>query len=245
MNPKLTLATTARVLNQLRRDPRTLALIVIVPGVLMWLFSEVFADSPEVFQRVGPAMLVVFPFIVMFLITSVTMVRERISGTLERLMTTPLGKADLVLGYALAFGLLALVQAAVISALTLYALDLREPASVPVFVLIAVTDAVLGAALGLGFSALARTEFQAVQFMPAVVLPQVLLCGLLIPVDQMSGWLRAISRVMPLRYAVSSMNELTAHTTVSGRVWWDLMVVAGCALAALIVGATTLRRRVG
>ncbi|HEY0637020.1 MAG TPA: ABC transporter permease [Pseudonocardiaceae bacterium] len=243
MNPALTLATTHRVLSQLRRDRRTLALVIVVPCVLLWLFSELFADAPVIFQRLAPTMLGVFPFITMFLVTSVAMVRERTSGTLERLLTTPLGKADLVLGYGLAFGLLSLVQAGVACAVALGLLGMDAPASVTVLVLVAVGNALLGAALGLGFSALAATEFQAVQFMPAVVLPQVLLCGLIVPTDRMADWLDAVSRVMPLRYAVEAMTTLTGAATVQGRVWADLAVIVGCAAVALGLGAATLRRR--
>src|SRR5947209_7454293 len=170
MNPAFVAATAGRVLTQLRRDPRTIALVLVVPCLLLWLFHEVFRDQPLVFQATAPAMLGVFPFVTMFLVTSVIMVRERTSGTLERLLTTPLGRADLVLGYAIAFGLLACVQALVAAGVALGPLGLNEPASVPVLLLLTVGNAVLGAALGLGMSALARTEFQAVQFMPAVVL---------------------------------------------------------------------------
>lgn len=243
MNPRLTLATAARVGAQLRRDRRTLALVIVVPCVLLWLFSELFADSPLVFQRLAPALLGVFPFITMFLVTSVAMVRERTSGTLERLLTTPLGKADLVGGYALAFGVLSLVQAGVAVTVALGLLDLDPPASVTVLLLVALANALLGSALGLGLSSLASTEFQAVQFMPAVALPQILLCGLIVPTAQMAGWLDGVSRVMPLRYAVEAMTRLTGADTVPARVWADLLIIVGCVLVALALGATTLRRR--
>lgn len=243
MNPTLTMATALRVGIQLRRDHRMLALVIVVPCVLLWLFSELFADAPTTFQRVAPAMLGVFPFISMFLVTSVVMVRERTSGTLERLLTTPLGKADLVLGYAVAFAVLSVLQACVATAVALWLLDMDTPASVPVLVLVALANALLGTALGLGLSSLAATEFQAVQFLPAVAVPQILLCGLIVPTEQMAGWLDAISRAMPLRYAVDAMQTLTGAPTVAGQVWWDLVVIVGCVLVALALGAGTLRRR--
>lgn len=242
MNPRLTLATTGRVLTQLRADRRTIALVIVVPCVLLWLFEEVFSDEPFVFQRLAPALLATFPLLVMFLVTSVTMVRERTGGMLERLLTTPLGKADLVLGYAIAFGLLAVVQALVVGGVALLWLGLDQPASVPVLLLFAVANAVLGAALGLGVSALASTEFQAVQFMPAVVLPQFLLSGLISPTGTMAGWLDALSRIMPLRYGVDGLDRLVGTTTVSSAVWWDLLVIVGFAVLALAVGSMTLRR---
>jgi ABC-2 type transport system permease protein len=243
MNVRLTMTTAGRVLSQLRHDRRTLALVLVVPCVLLWLLSEVFAQAPGVFDRVGPALLGVFPFITMFLVTSVAMVRERSSGTLERLLTTPIGKADLVLGYALAFGLLALVQAALACTVALWLLGLKAPASITVLVVLAIANAVLGAALGLGLSSLASTEFQAVQFLPAVVFPQLLLCGLFVPTDQMAGWLDGLSRIMPLRYAVDGISQLTGAVSVPPVVWTDLAVVAGFAVVALALGAATLRRR--
>ena len=111
MSPRLTLVTALRVLRQVACDHRTLALLLVVPVVLMGLLAWVYADG-MVFERVGPALLTVFPFVVMFVVTSVATLRERTSGTLERLLTTPMGKGDLVLGYASAFGLLAVVQGA-------------------------------------------------------------------------------------------------------------------------------------
>ena len=177
------------------------------------------------------------------MVTSVAMVRERTSGTLERLLTTPIGKADLVLGYALAFGLLALVQAALACTVALWLLGLKAPASITVLVVLAIANAVLGAALGLGLSSLASTEFQAVQFLPAVVFPQLLLCGLFVPTDQMAGWLDGLSRIMPLRYAVDGISQLTGAVSVPSVVWTDLAVVAGFAVVALALGAATLRRR--
>lgn len=242
MNPRLTIATAGRVLAQLRRDRRTIALVIVMPCVLLWLFKEVFSAEPLIFQQLAPALLATFPLLIMFLVTSVAMVRERSGGTLERLLTTPLGKGDLMLGYGLAFGVLALIQALAASGVALLLLGLDRPASVPVLLLIAVADAVLGTALGLGVSALAATEFQAVQFLPAVILPQFLLCGLITPTSSMATWLDDVSRVMPLRYAVDGMNRLTHATTVSRTVWWDLGVIAGCAVIALVVGSTTLRR---
>ena len=243
MSPRLTLATTRRVLAQLRHDPRTVALLLVVPCVLMALLRWVFDASPAVFDRVGLQLLGVFPFITMFLVTSVAMLRERTSGTLERLLTTPLGKLDLLLGYAIAFGLTALAQAALASFLAVGVLGLDAQGPVSLVLLLAVADALLGMALGLLVSAFANTEFQAVQFLPAVVLPQLLLCGLLAPREQMADALRWVSDALPLTYAVEAMSELTRSDALSGALLADLAVVALAAVAALALGAATLRRR--
>jgi ABC-2 type transport system permease protein len=238
-----TVATTRRVLEQLRRDPRTVALMLVVPLVLLWLLELVFDEQPTTFDRIGPALLALFPFVVMFLVTSVTTLRERASGTLERLLSMPLGRLDLLLGYLSAFGLVALVQAVLASALMLGLLGLDVAGPAWLLVLVAVVDAVLGCALGLLVSAFARTEFQAVQFMPAVVLPQFLLCGLLVPRDQMGPVLEAISWLLPLSYAVDAMQRITVDPDVTARAVVDILVVAAAIGLSVALGAATLRRR--
>ena len=237
------LATTQRVLAQLRRDPRTVALLLVVPLLLLWLLELVFDQQPATFDRIGPALLALFPFVVMFLVTSVSTLRERTSGTLERLLSMPLGKLDLLFGYGLAFGLVAVVQAALASALMIGFLGLDVAGPTWLLVAVAVIDAVLGCALGLFVSAFARTEFQAVQFMPAIVLPQFLLCGLLVPRDEMGAVLEAISAVLPLSYAVDAMQRLTLEPDVSGRLMLDIAIVVGFIALSLGLGAATLRRR--
>jgi ABC-2 type transport system permease protein len=243
MNPRITLAVAGRVLTQVRRDHRTLAMLLVVPCVLISLLWWMFDDLPGgLFDRFGPALLAMFPFIVMFLVTSVTTLRERSSGTLERLLAMPMGKLDFLLGYALAFGLLAAVQAALAVGVSVGLLGLDVNGPVWLLGLVAVVDAVLGTALGLLVSAFATTEFQAVQFMPAFVLPQILLCGLFVPRDAMPGVLEAISNALPLSYAVDAMQELVGRAD-QGEVWRSVAVVAVFAVAALALGAATLRRR--
>lgn len=243
MSLRILLATTGRVLRQLRHDPRTIALIVGIPLLLLTLFYYLFEKQSGVFDRMGLIMLGVFPFALMFIITSVAMLRERASGTLERLLTTPLHKPDLLFGYGLAFGLVAAVQAVVLTALAYWIFGLTVHGSVGLVVLFAVADAVLGMALGLFFSAFARSEFQAVQFVPAVVFPQLFLCGLFIPRDQMADWMQALARAMPLTYAVQGLQEIGLHVDPTGTMWRDLGIVGGCVVLALALAAATLRRR--
>jgi len=241
MSPRITLAVAGRVLIQLRRDRRTLALLLVLPCLLITLLWWMFEDTP-VFDEVGPALLAMFPFIVMFLVTSVTTLRERSGGTLERLLAMPMGKLDFLLGYALAFGAVAAVQAALAVGLSVGLLGLDVQGPVWLLLVVAVVDAVLGTALGLFVSAFAQTEFQAVQFMPLVVIPQILLCGLFIPRDQLPQVLEWVSNVLPLSYAVDAMQTLT-ETAATGDVWGDLAVIAGYAVVVLVLGAATLRRR--
>ncbi|BAD56834.1 ABC transporter permease [Nocardia farcinica] len=242
-------ATTGRILRQLRNDHRTVAMILVVPALLMTLLYFIYADTPAsphapaLFDRVGISMLGILPFIVMFLITAIAMQRERTSGTLERLLTTPLSKLDLLGGYGSAFSLAAAAQAAVACLVAFGLLGLEAAGNPGWVVLIAVVDAICGVALGLLASAFARTEFQAVQFMPVVVAPQIFLCGLLVPRDQLPRWLEIISNVMPLSYAVDALQEVSVHPEATGPMWVDLLIVAGFALVALVLGAATLRRQ--
>jgi ABC-2 type transport system permease protein len=242
MNATLTFATAGRVVTQLRHDRRTIALMLLVPLVLLSLLAWVF-DGTSTFDRVGPPLLGIFPFIVMFLVTSVATLRERTSGTLERLLTMPIGKLDILLGYALAFGLVAVVQAALASGLAIFGLGMDVAGPVWLLVLVALVNSWLGTTLGLLVSAFAASEFQAVQFLPAVILPQFLLCGLLVPRDELPNALDAISDFLPLSYAVDALNRVAAHDEFSGRLGADMMTIIAFAGVALIAGAATLRRR--
>jgi ABC-2 type transport system permease protein len=242
MSTRITLATAARVLRQLRRDHRTIALVLVVPPLLLTLFKYVFDNQDETFDRVGPPLVGIFPFIVMFLITSIAMLRERTTGTLERLMSMPLAKIDLLIGYGLAFALVAAVQATVASAVAFGLLGLETAGPVWLVVLLAVGNALLGMALGLFLSAFAQTEYQAVQFMPAFVLPQILLAGLLVPREQMNRALEIASDVLPLSYAYDALARAT-RDDLGSRLALDVTVVVGSIVLALVLGATTLRRR--
>jgi ABC-2 type transport system permease protein len=243
MSLRITRAVALRVLSQLRRDPRTIALIVGVPCVLMVLMQQLFGRHSPVFQEIGTPLLGLFPFITMFMVTSITMLRERTSGTLERLMTMPLHKIDILAGYGTAFGLVAVVQATVVSLLALGLLGLDVAGPSWLVVVLAVANAILGSTLGLFVSAFAETEFQAVQFMPALVLPQIMLCGLFVARDEMASWLRAVSYALPLTYAYDALARTAADEV--NQVWFavDCLVVIGCIALAIALGAATLRRR--
>ena len=244
MSADRTRAVVARILRQLRRDHRTLAMVFVLPPVLLWLMREVFARTPGVFDRIGPLMLGLFPFLLMFLITSIAVLRERTQGTLDRLMASPIGRGDLIGGYAIAYTLVALAQTAATMAVGLWLLDLPNAGGLWLSFLLVVLQAVLGVALGLFLSAFARNEFQAVQFLPAVVLPQFLLAGLLVPLERLPGWLEGVARAMPLTYAFEALDRIMRRGLglEDARVALDVAVVAGFALLLLAGGALTLRR---
>jgi ABC-2 type transport system permease protein len=239
----ITFATAHRVLAQLRHDRRTVALIVALPALELTLLRFVLDADSAVFDRWAVPLLGVFPLITMFLVTSVAMLRERTSGTLERLLTTPIHKLDLLLGYGLAFALAATAQAVVTCGVAYGLLGLETPGSAWLVVAIAVANALLGMALGLFTSAFARSEFQATQLLPAVVVPQLLLCGLIWPRNKMAPALEAISNVLPMTYTINALTEVATHGAATAALWRNLSIVTLTAITALLLGALTLRRR--
>jgi ABC-2 type transport system permease protein len=245
MSPRATGATALRVLLQIRHDPRTIALLLVVPTALLTLLYFVFEGEPRVFQQIGAPLCGLFPFIVMFLITSIAMLRERTSGTLERLMSLPVAKADILFGYGIAFGVMAAAQTVIVCFVGFVALGLEAAHGAWLVGLLAIANAILGMALGLFASAFATTEFQAVQFMPAVVLPQLILCGLFVSREQMAGFLHAVSWLMPLTYAYDALARATGTEALDWAFAADVLAVVGVTLASLGLGALTLRRRTG
>jgi len=242
MNARSVTATAARVLAQLRRDPRTIALVLLVPCLLLTLLKYLFDGQPETFNRIGVPLVGLFPLLQLFIVTSVTMLGERTSGTLERLMASPLGKLDLLVGYGAAFALLATLQATIVSTFALTVLGLDTSASALAVIALAVCNALLGMSLGLLASAFARTEFQAVQFMPAFILPQLLLCGLFVPRARMAGALETLANALPATYAYDALDRLASDGGLGPRGTLDVGVVLAVTLLALVLGAATLRR---
>ena len=243
MSTKRLLSTASRVLRQLRRDHRTMGLILLMPTVLIVILYYVFNDDTSSFNTIAPLLLGIIPFTLMFIITSVAALRERVSGTLERLLTSPATKLDIIGGYALAFALLAFLQAAVASFVTIVVLGVDIQGSFLSLLIIAVLAGVLGMAFGLLFSVFAKNEFQAVQFMPAFVLPQFLTCGLFVPRENMADFLQYFSDIMPITYVVKAAQEVTMNTAFTRNLTVDIIVICGFILLALVLGAMSLRSR--
>lgn len=243
MSIRKTLATSSRVLRQLSHDPRTLVLLFVVPPILMTILKYVFEGQTMVFEHVAPMYLGIFPMIMMFMVTSIVTLRERSSGTLDRLMTMPISKLDFILGYTIAFSLLGFLQAVVTTAVLLGPLQVTVAAGLTPTIIAAVLAAFLGTTLGLFTSAFARSEFQAVQFLPAFIFPQLLICGLFIPRDQMADVLNWFSNIMPLTYSVDAMKQVTLYSDWTSALTGDLITVGAFAVAALLLGSITIRRQ--
>ncbi|HSW92356.1 MAG TPA: ABC transporter permease [Patescibacteria group bacterium] len=236
-------ATAGRILQQLLHDKRTIALMFLAPTILMSLLAWVFSNNDRMFNSIAPALLGVFPFVIMFLITSITTLRERTGGTLERLMTMRISKADIIVGYALAFGIFGIVQSIITSSVAIYWLGMDVAGPQWFVIVVAIADTLLGVALGLLASAFARTEFQAVQFMPAFIFPQLIVCGLFVPLAQLPDVLNAVAYWLPLTYAVDALNGVVLNSDITGDMWRDIWVVGCFIVAALALASLTLKRR--
>jgi len=224
-------------------------MILVVPSAVITLMYFMFSDVPtrpgmaSPFHTACLILLGLFPLFVMFLITSITMQRERASGTLERILTTPLRRLDLLAAYGTAFSIAAAAQAILACVVSFWLLGFDTKGSPFWVFVIAVINAVLGVGLGLLASAFARTEFQAVQFMPVVIVPQLLLAGIIVPRAQLPTWLEWISNAMPASYALEALQQVSSHAELTAVAVRDMLVVLGFAVLALALAAATLRRR--
>lgn len=241
-----TISVTGRVLTQLRRDPRTLILVFAVPALLMALLYWILIDTP-LFDHIAHAIFALFPFLVMFMVASIATLRERRSGALERTLTMPVSRGALIAGYALAFALVSLVQTLITVVVCVAWLGVEVEGSLGTFFAIALLDALVGTAAGLTASAFAQTEFQVVQFVPAVVVPQFLICGLLVPRADMPRILEVISAAMPVTYAVDAMQSLGGVPDQAafpqGNIGIDAAILLAVCVVLLGVASLSLRRR--
>ncbi len=230
-----------RIISQLIRDRRTMAMIVVVPVVIMTLIGLSFPDE-GVLDYIAPALLATLALFFSFLLTGISFLRERSQGTMERLMASPLSRLDMVVGYLLGFFIFALTQTLIIVLFTIYVLDVNyygDLWQIFVFQIVVIAAAVN---LGIFLSTFARNEFQMVQFIPLIIVPQIFLCGVIWPVEQMPDYLQWLSSVLPLTYAVDGLRGIMLFGKSLADVGLELAVLAGFTIVISILAATTLRR---
>ncbi len=237
-----TLAIALRIIQQMVRDRRSLALIIVAPVVVMSLVGFSFADERQILNRAAPGLIGAFALFFVFLLTGVSFLRERAQGTIERLLTTPVGRADILAGYLLGFLLFAGIQSVVILLYTIYALQVEYQGSLwQIFVLLVLVTLV-AVNLGIFISTFARNEFQVVQFIPVILLPQIFLSGAVLPSEQLPGYFQAVGKVLPLTYAVDGLKALMLEGEDLAGISWELAVLAGFAIVLMALAATTVRR---
>lgn len=242
MSPDRTLAIAERIIRQIVKDRRSIGLIIVAPVIVMALVGFSLTEQKPTLDRVAPGLLAVFVLFFTFILTGVSFLRERAHGTLERLMTTTVARADILVGYLLGFLLFATIQTVVILAFTVFALQIEYQGNV--FEIIAVLMMVVLVAVNLGIfiSTFARNEFQVVQFIPLVLAPQIFLSGVIVPTDQMPAVMEAISVVLPLTYAVEGLRGIMVMGQNLADVWTDLAVLTGFGVGLLGATVFTLRR---
>lgn len=239
--PDKALTIAARIIQQLIRDHRTIALIVVVPLVVMTLIGLSFPED-GVLDYAAPALLATLALFFSFLLTGISFLRERSQGTMERLMASPVSRLDIVVGYLFGFFIFALTQTLIVLLFTIYVLDVRYAGDlwqIFVFQVVIITGAVN---LGIFISAFARNEFQMVQFIPLIIVPQVFLAGLLWPVAQMPDYLQWLSKFLPLTYAVEGLRDIMLGGKSLPDVLFELLVLVGFAIVTSVLAAITLRR---
>ena len=235
------LTIAGRLMRQLLRDRRTLGLIVVVPLVIMSLIGLSFPYE-GILNNIAPALLTTMALFFSFLLTGISFLRERSQGTMERLMVSPVSRLDVVIGYLFGFFLFALTQTLIIVLFTIYAFGIEFQGDlwqILVFQVFVITGAVT---LGIFTSTFARNEFQMVQFIPLIIVPQIFLSGVLWPVEQMPDYLQWLSAVMPLRYAIDGLNDIMLQGKNLLDVGFELAMLAGFAVVTSILAAITLRR---
>lgn len=230
-----------RVINQIRRDRRTLAMIMVVPLVVMTLIGLSFPDE-RVLDYIAPAMISALALFFGFLLTGISFLRERSQGTMERLMVSPVTRLDMVVGYLLGFFVFALAQTLIILFFTIYVFEIDYRGQLWEILIFQVVVIVMAVNLGIFISSFARNEFQMVQFIPLVILPQMFLSGLLWPVEQMPGYLQLVSSFLPMTYAIDGMREIMLAGKSLVEVGTDLAVLVGFAVVISGIAALTLRR---
>lgn len=236
-----TFAIALRVLKQIGSDRRTVALMLVVPSLLTGLFAWML-NSQKQFDMIGPRLIGLFPFTVMFLLSSITTLKERQTGTLERFFTMPMRREEFIIGYGLSFGFMAALQATITLWFSILVCNLNVDDNFELLFGAAVTNAILGMALGLLASAFAQTEFQVIQFMPAFIFPQIILGGLFIPIKQMPDVLQTISEWLPLTHALRSLNDIVTNANIDDTMT-EIWTVVAVSVGALILGSLTLRKK--
>ena len=245
-------AISSRLIRQLIRDRRTIALIVIVPIVVMSLITYAMPSGTGVLDRYAPALIVTMSLFFTFLLTGISFLRERSQGTLERLMASPVSRLDMVLGYIFGFFIFALAQVLIILLFTIYALNINYAGGLWQIFIFLILIIIMAVCLGIFASAFAKNEFQMVQFIPLIIVPQIFLCGVVFPTNQMNTALQWIEKFLPLTYGVDGMRQIMLPEDIlsifkeTGQIQFGLGTDIGILIAFVIVmsilAAVGLRR---
>jgi ABC-2 type transport system permease protein len=230
-----------RSIQQLARDHRTIGLIIIVPLVIASLIG-VSIPNKAMLNQTLPALLATLILFFGFLLSGISFLRERSQGTRERLMASPVSRLDIILGYLIGFLLFAIIQTLVLFFYTVYVINVDFLCELWQIILFQVLIGILSVCLGIFISAFARNEFQMIQFIPLIIVPQVFICGVLFPVNTLPDWLQWIARFLPLTYGVDGIRAMMLEGKGLVDIGKEIAVLAGYAIALMALAGISLRR---
>lgn len=229
-----------RILRTMRGDTRTLGLVFVLPAFIVFLLSEVF-PSPRP-PTVAPVILAVVVFFLTYMLTAIGFLRERTAGTLERVLVAPISRTGLVLGYVLGYGCLAVVQSVVLLGAAVMFLDVSFELGAGIVLVVELLAALTALGTGIVLSLFADTEFQAIQFIPLVITPQVLLGGTFLPVEDLPVYLEWPARAMPLTYVIEAMDYAVTGRGTLEEFLLATAILGGFAVLSVLLAASIVRR---
>lgn len=193
------------------------------------------------FDYFGPVLLGFFVFFFVFLIAGVSFLRERTTGTLERLLASPLRKWEIVMGYVFGFGIFTMIQSTIIAAYAIYVLGMMMEGAFGYVLLITLLLALTALTLGILLSSFAKNELQMIQFIPIIVIPQIFFSGLF-NLDTISKWLSWVGPFTPLYYAADALRDIMVRGYGWGAIYMDILALAGFSLLFIIINILALRK---
>jgi len=240
LDRKLAIAT--RIVREIRRDRRSLALIIGAPIIVMSLIGFSFQDQKSVLNEVAPALIATMAMFFVFVLTGISFLRERSQGTLERLLSTAVTRSDLLIGYLAGFLLFALAQSIIILMYTLFVVDVDYAGKIWDIIIILLIVTITSVSMGIFVSTFAKNEFQVVQFIPLLIAPQIFLSGVILPTSQLPGYFQGISGVLPLTYANRALRDIMLRGASLSDVSTEIGVLVLFAIGMLTAAALTVRK---
>lgn len=234
-----TRALANKILRQLRHDKRTIALLLVAPIAMMSLFYGVLTNgNSDLFNRYGAALIGIIVFFFVFIVGGINLLNEKTSGTLERLLATTIRRRDVIFGYIIGFGILTVCQAVIIVLFNVYVLGISMEGSLLWVIMITLLAAINGLALGMLISTFANSEFQVVQFIPIVILPQIIFSGIF----PLSGVWESISYFVPLHYVTEALEKVMLDGSGFFDIWIDTLVLVVTTTLIMIINTLILKK---
>jgi ABC-2 type transport system permease protein len=236
------LAIAARIAREIRRDRRSLALIIGAPIIVMSLIGFSFQDQKSVLNEVAPALIATMAMFFVFVLTGISFLRERSQGTLERLLSTAVSRSDLLIGYLTGFLIFALAQSIIILMYTLFVVDVDYAGKIWDIIAILLIVTIASVSMGIFISTFAKNELQVVQFIPLLIAPQIFLSGMILPTSQLPKYFQVVSGALPLTYVNRALRDIILRGASLTDVSTEITVLILFAVGMLTAAAITVRK---